>query len=185
ARALDKVGAQVEDFVGGIATLGDRLGPLVWQFDTGTRLQPASFEAFLDLLPRQVDGRALRHVLDVRDPDFFTPALLSMVRQRGMATVFSDSDDYPRFADLSGGLVYARVMRASQALPQGYTGKALDAWAQRVEAWAAGEDIPALPHLEAPQPKGPAREVFLFFIAGDKERNPSAAMALLQRLGAR
>src|SRR5690606_20491327 len=38
SRALARTGAQVEDFIGGIATLGDRLGPLVWQFDAGTRI---------------------------------------------------------------------------------------------------------------------------------------------------
>jgi uncharacterized protein YecE (DUF72 family) len=185
ARALDKVGAQVEDFVGGIAELGERLGPLVWQFDAGTRLQRASFEAFLDLLPKQVGNRRLRHVLDVRDPDFVNPELLAMVRRRGMATVFSDSDDYPSFADLSGDLVYARVMRARAALPNGYTDAELDRWARHAQAWAAGEDVPSLPHLEAPQAKSTPREVFLYFIAADKERNPCAAMALLERLGLR
>src|SRR5688572_6111684 len=39
SRALDKTGPQIEDFVGGIAELGDRLGPLVWQFDRGQRLE--------------------------------------------------------------------------------------------------------------------------------------------------
>ncbi|RXR05373.1 DUF72 domain-containing protein [Pseudoxanthomonas composti] len=185
ARALDKVGAQVEDFVGGIAELGDRLGPLVWQFDAGTRLQRAPFEAFLDLLPARAGGRRLRHVLDVRDADFFDAQLLHMVRQRGMATVFSDSDEYPSFADLSGELVYARLMRARSALPNGYTDADLDRWAKHVRAWADGQDVPALPHLEAPQAKAAPREVFLFFIAADKERNPAAAMALLQRLGLR
>src|SRR5688572_4748118 len=39
SKTLAKTGPQVEDFVGGIASLGDRLGPIVWQFDQGPPLQ--------------------------------------------------------------------------------------------------------------------------------------------------
>ena len=70
SRVLAKTGAQVEDFLGGIVELGDRLGPVVWQFDRGQRIERGDFTAFLEVLPREVDGRRLRHVLDVRDPAF-------------------------------------------------------------------------------------------------------------------
>ena len=50
AKSLAKTGPQVEDFVGGIAGLGDKLGPLVWQFDAGIELQRDAFEAFCALL---------------------------------------------------------------------------------------------------------------------------------------
>ena len=53
SRALARTGPQVEDFVGGIAALGDALGPLLWQFDTGLTLERTSFEAFCELLPRE------------------------------------------------------------------------------------------------------------------------------------
>lgn len=60
ARALAKTGAQIDDFIDGIATLGDRLGPLVWQFDAGTRIDRDAFAAFLGLLPGEAEGRRLR-----------------------------------------------------------------------------------------------------------------------------
>lgn len=44
SRTLAGTGAQVEDFIGGIAELGDTLGPLVWQFEQGHRLQPDDLE---------------------------------------------------------------------------------------------------------------------------------------------
>src|SRR3546814_8662614 len=69
SKVLAKAGVQVEDFIGGIVELGDRLGPLVWQFDRGTKIDADDFAAFLGLLPKKAGGRALRHVLDVRDPD--------------------------------------------------------------------------------------------------------------------
>lgn len=70
ARMLTKTGPQIEDFVGGIAELDAKLGPLVWQFDAGLKLERDSFAAFCELLPRAANGRPLRHVLDVRDPPF-------------------------------------------------------------------------------------------------------------------
>ena len=84
SRQLAATGAQVEDFIGGIATLQDRLGPLVWQFDAGTRVDHAALDAFLALLPRKVDGRALRHVLDVRDPRAVDAGLVALARQHGV-----------------------------------------------------------------------------------------------------
>lgn len=181
ARRLAGTRAQVEDFVGGIASLGDRLGPLVWQFEAGTRIDPEDFAAFLDLLPARAGGTALRHVLDVRDPAFASPPLLALARRHGVGTVFSVSDTYPSFADLTTDLVYARVIGSRAELPLGYPPAELDAWAQRVRRWRAGEDPADLPHLDATAGPMP-REVFVFFIAAAKERNPHAAMALLERL---
>ena len=80
SRSLAKTGPQVEDFVYGIAELGDKLGPLVWQFDAGLKLEREAFSAFCELLPREADGRALRHVLDVRDAAFVDADYLALAR---------------------------------------------------------------------------------------------------------
>jgi uncharacterized protein YecE (DUF72 family) len=185
SRSLATTGPQIEDFVGGIGTLGAKLGPIVWQFDAGLRLERRSFGAFLDLLPRECDGRALRHVLDVRDRDFVDAGFLAMCRGHAMATVFTDSGDHPSFADLTANFVYARLMRSRTDVATGYTGDELRAWARRCREWSAGGEPDDLPHVDASQhaPRQP-RDVFAFFISAAKERNPSAAMALLRQLGA-
>ncbi len=183
SRALAKTGPQVEDFVGGIAELGDRLGPLVWQFDRGIRLQHDAFEAFLALLPESAGGRALRHVVDVRDPQFVDADFIALCRRRGVATVFTDSDEHPSFADLTADFVYARLMRARASVPTGYPAAELDAWAGRARAWARGGEPDDLPRLAAgPAPAAKRRDVFVYFISAAKARNPAAAMALAQRL---
>ncbi|MBJ6980026.1 DUF72 domain-containing protein [Luteimonas sp. MC1895] len=183
SRALDRTGTQVADFIGGIAGLGDRLGPLVWQFDRGPRLDRDRFAAFLELLPREVAGRPLRHVLDVRDPDFVDADYVALARRHGMATVFTDSDEHPSFADVTAGFVYARLMRARTGLAAGYTGPELTRWAARARAWASGGEPDDLPRIAPPaDTDGAPREVFVFFISAAKERNPAAAMALHARL---
>ncbi|MGY1529278.1 DUF72 domain-containing protein [Luteimonas sp. A649] len=179
SRTLARTGPQVEDFIGGIVELGDRLGPLVWQFDRGTRIDRDDFTAFLALLPRESGGRRLRHVLDVRDPAFVDAGYIALAREYGMATVFTDSDEHPSFADVTADFVYARLMRSRAGIATGYPEPELARWAERARAWASGREPGDLPRITPPDasPAGP-REVFIFFISAAKERNPAAAMAL-------
>lgn len=174
----------VERFVhSGIAELGPKLGPIVWQFAPTKTFDADDFGAFLELLPERVDGLALRHVLDVRHPSFLCEDYLRLARRHRAATVYTDSDDYPSMADCTADFVYARLMRASAGFKAGYAPKALDAWAARLQAWAGGAQPADLPR--AGEPAGAAaqpRDVYAFFINGAKERAPAAARALIERL---
>jgi uncharacterized protein YecE (DUF72 family) len=185
-RVLAEAGESITRFVeSGISELGRKLGPIVWQFMPGKVFEAQDFEAFLALLPTQVDGRALRHVVDVRHESFMDPAYLALARRYRVATVFTDADKFPSFADPTGDIVYARLMMSEAGLATGYAEAALDAWAERARRWAAGETPEDLPALEAPPAPVRSREVFIYFINGAKEKAPAAAMALLARLGFR
>ena len=184
SRSLAKTGPQVEDFVYGIAELGDKLGPLVWQFDAGLKLERESFAAFCELLPREADGRALRHVLDVRDAAFVDADYLALARRHGFATVFTDSPDHPSYADVTAGFVYARLMRSRSDVATGYPDDELAAWARRARRWTQGAEPDDLPKIGTEAAPAQPREVFVYFISAAKERNPAAAMALLRELGA-
>jgi uncharacterized protein YecE (DUF72 family) len=182
-RVLADAGATINAFVhGGIAELGDRLGPINWQFTKGRQFEHDDFAAFLDLLPRELDGKALRHVLEVRDRSFLCEDYLALARSHRVASVFTDSTEYPSFADVTGDFVYARLMGTQAKIESGYTAPALDAWARRAREWAAGNEPVDLARIGAPMPTGKPRDVFLYFISGAKERNPAAAMALLSHL---
>jgi uncharacterized protein YecE (DUF72 family) len=158
----------IERFVGsGIAELGDKLGPIVWQFMPTKRFEPDDFEAFLRLLPARAGQRPLRHVLDVRHESFACPEYLALARRHGCTTVHTDAPQFPAIADASSDLAYVRLMRSSADCPTGYPPAALDAWAQGARQWTA----PA-----------PTREAFVFFINGAKERAPAAALDLIRRL---
>jgi uncharacterized protein YecE (DUF72 family) len=167
-RVLAGAAESIERFTGsGISELGSKLGPIVWQFMPAKQFDPADFEAFLSLLPAQVDGRPLRHVLDVRHESFDSPAYLQLARRYGCTTVHADSDKFPSIADAHGDLAYIRLMRSAPGCATGYPREALDQWAQGARAWTA---------------QGPAREAFIFFINGAKERAPAAALELIRRL---
>ena len=182
-KALASAGETVERFVfGGLAELGDRLGPINWQLPATKRFERDDLAAFFDLLPRELDGVPLRHVIEVRHASFADPAYVELARSRNVATVFTDSPDYPSFADVTADFVYARLRCAESAIPTGYAPTALDAWARRAREWMRGGDPQDLPRVADARPGAAGRDVFVYFINGAKERAPAAAMALLDRL---
>jgi len=190
-RVLAEAGESVARFVNsGITELAHKLGPIVWQFAPTKHFDPVDFEAFLALLPAQAGGLALRHVLDVRHESFKCAEYLALARRHHAATVFTDSDDHPAFADLTGSFVYARMMRTDATLPEGCTPQTFDQLAACAQAWHAGLEPAGVPRVQpAPAPAtareeaaAPPRDVFMYFIGGAKEKAPAAAMALLRRL---
>lgn len=168
----------------GLAELGPKLGPIVWQFAPTKQFDADDFGAFLELLPDKLDGLPLRHALDVRHASFACEEYIELARRHHAATVYTDSDDYPAIADRTADFVYARLMRASPAFKAGYAPKALDAWAERLRAWARGADPADLPRVqERPAAAGSRQpDVFAYFINGAKERAPAAARAMIERL---
>ena len=187
ARRLAGVGRLVNDFVsGGLAELGDRLGPILWQFSPSRQFDRDDFSALLDLLPRKLEGRPLRHVLEVRNASFLCEDYLQLARTHRLPSVFTDSTEYPSFADLTGDFVYARLMGSQSSIANGYTGTSLDKWADACAPVGRRRRPAELPHVAASAAnKGKnaqSRDVYIYFISAAKERNPAAAMALLQRL---
>lgn len=184
-KLLASAGESIERFVSsGIAELGAKLGPIVWQFATSKRFEPDDFEGFLSLLPQAVEGRPLRHVVEARHASFMSALYLRLARKYKAATVFTDSADYPSFADTTGDFIYARLMRAEATHECGYAGAAPEAIADCSRAWSRGEEPIVLPRVEQEPPAAAPRDVYVFFINGAKERAPAAAMALIERLGA-
>lgn len=184
-KVLGDAGEGIERFCGqGIAELGDKLGPILWQFMGTKKFDPDDFGAFLKLLPRQAEGVPLRHALEVRHESFRDPAFVAMARDHGAAIVFADSAKYPALADLTGDFVYARLQQAREEVPTGYDEGELDRWAGVAREWAAGGAPAGLPYVEAPSARAEPRDVFLFMINGAKVRAPAAAEALIARLQA-
>ena len=183
--ALENAANAIKRFVfAGLAELGDRLGPISWQFAANRAFSRDYFAGFLDLLPAELNGRPLRHVLEVRHESFMSVEYLALMRERNLPSVFTDSTEYPSFADLTGDFIYARLMRSESSVATGYSADALDDWAKRAQIWANGEQPPDLPRVESSQKIAEKpRDVFMYFISAAKERNPAAAMALIKRIG--
>ena len=166
----------------GLTELGAKLGPILWQFPPTRKFEAEAMEGFLAMLPSSHGGVGLRHVVEARHPSFGDPAWIALLRRFGVAHAIVERDDSP-LGDVTADFVYARLERNDDAAPEGYAEDALDRWAARLRAWAAGRRVDDLRCSAPPETgKPPARDCFAFFISGDKVRAPDAAMAMLARL---
>ncbi len=178
-RVLAEAGESIARFFQqGIAELGEKLGPILWQFAPTKRFDPDDFAAFLALLPATSAGLPLRHALEVRHESFACPQFVALARQHGAAIVLADHGQYPQIADATAAFIYARLMRTEEAIATGYTPEALASWATIARAWRDGETPPGLAYVAPPEPAAAPRDGYLYLIGGAKVRAPAAAMAL-------
>jgi uncharacterized protein YecE (DUF72 family) len=152
-------------FASGLLDLGPKLGPILWQFAATKQFDAVDLAAFLKLLPHELGGQRLRHVIEARHKSFVAPECIDLLREHGVALARVDDAHYPEFAETTADFLYLRLRRCSEAEPAGYPPDALDHWAEQAKGWAAE-----------------GRDVFLYFINGAKVRAPGAAQALIRGL---
>lgn len=169
-------------FASGVLELKDKLGPINWQFMATKIFDRDDFGAFLRLLPSRVDGRLIRHAVEVRHESFAVPEFVALLRDHDVAVIVAGDAKHPQIADVTAPFVYARVMGTEEDKPEGYSPKALDAWAKRAHDWSLGRDAAGLERVAGAGHPAP-RDVHLYVIGGAKVRNPAAAMALADRIG--
>jgi uncharacterized protein YecE (DUF72 family) len=165
-KVLATAGESIEKFLmSGVVELKDKLGPINWQFMATKKFDPEDFGAFLKLLPKSVEGRTLRHAVEVRNESFQTPEFYDLARQHEVAIIHAGDSKFIEIEQATAPFAYVRIMGTREDEPKGYTDLELDAWAQRAQGWAAD-----------------GRDVFFYVISGAKQHNPAAAMALIERL---
>jgi uncharacterized protein YecE (DUF72 family) len=149
----------------GLARLGAKLGAINWQLPPNMPFDAEDLGAFLATLPRKLEGRALRHALEVRHSSFDCEEFMALAREHQVAIVEAGDSEYPRIQARTASFSYLRLMGTKASAPKGYAPAALARWRERAQELARDGDV------------------FLYFISGAKERNPQAALALLAALG--
>lgn len=183
-RVLADAGDSIARFFdSGPTALGDKLGPLLWQFAPTKKFDEADFGAFLELLPQKRDGISLRHAIEVRHPSFCTKSFITLLRRFGMQAVFADHATYPAIPDITGDFVYLRLQKGKDSVKTGYAPKAIGTWAERAQTWAQGGIPDDLEPIAPTRIKKQPRDVFVYFIHEGKVRAPAAAQAFIKRLG--
>jgi uncharacterized protein YecE (DUF72 family) len=182
-KVLASAGPSIERFLsGGVMELGQKLGPINWQFLPAKKFEPDDFKAFLELLPPHAGGRKLRHVVEVRHESFRSAEFVALLREYGIAAVTAGDSSHPQIADATAPFIYARIMGTQATQKLGYADAALELWAARAKAWASGKKPPGLDAISTPHARDTPRDVYLYVISGHKVSNPAAAMALIERL---
>ena len=196
-------------FASGVLRLGEKLGPILWQFPERFPADLDRFARFLEALPKssdeaaeiakrhdhRLDGRAwteagvsvpLRHAFEIRHPGLLGPELVALLREHGAALVFADTAGrWPYAEDVTADFVYVRLHGAEQLYASGYTDEQLDWWAARIREWRRGCQ-PADASCVSPgaPPRASARDVYVYFDNDAKVHAPFDAMRLIERLAA-
>ena len=193
-------------FASGLFELGAKLGPILWQFPPQFGFDAGRIQAFFDLLPRdgaeasklarrhdkRVTGRArvaidpstrFRHAMEVRHESFADPAFIALLRRNNVALVVADTAGrWPLMEDVTADFVYVRLHGDKELYVSGYTPKAIDRWAERVEAWQRGGQVAGAHTVADDRPPRRKRDVYVYFDNDAKVYAPRDAQRLARRL---
>lgn len=191
----------------GLFNLREKLGPILWQFPPSMPYDENLFEAFLSLLPHDTEAalalarqreprmkgrtrlaidvaRPLRHAVEIRNRSFEHPAFMDQLRRHGVALVVADTaGKWPYWEDVTADFVYMRLHGDKELYASGYGDAALDRWARRIRAWAAGKEPRHVKRIGGPASPAPERDIYCYFDNDIKVKAPADARRLLGKLG--
>lgn len=191
-------------FGSGVLRLGDKFGPLLWQFAPQMRFDRARFETFFRLLPRSHREAAammrkhadrmredpgfrvkkdapLRHCVEIRDESFAVPEFIELLREYNIGLVVADTVEWPLLMDVTSDFVYCRLHGSEQLYTSGYEDVALNEWAQKVVRWARGQQAEGRCAHGTSACITP-RDVYVYFDNDAKVRAPFDALGLRERV---
>jgi len=208
-RRLDDVRVPLANFLAsGLAELGPKLGPLLWQLPPSFAFDGGRVEAFLAMLPADADAATrlarahdskiksarvtfgaqhrLQHEMEVRHESFVDPAFIALLRKYRVAFVIADTAGrWPEYDDVTADFVYLRLHGADALYESGYSEIQLDRYAQRIGCWARGsEPTDARRIADRPAPKRARRDVWCYFDNTAKIEAPGNAARLAAKVAA-
>ena len=209
-KRLREVGAPLANFfASGVLALGEKLGPILWQFPANFKFDPDLLEAFFKLLPRDTKSavklakkhddrlsgdrvhakcsvdQPIRYAMEIRSPTFEAPAFIALLRKHNIALVAADAaGEFPFLEDVTADFMYLRLHGAEELYASGYRDDDIAGWAKKIRAWSTGKEPVGAKRVAAPLKKHPkSRDVFCVFDNTMKDRAPFNAIRLAQNLG--
>jgi uncharacterized protein YecE (DUF72 family) len=151
-KRLKDAGSEVAYFFEVASTLGDRLGPALFQLPPNLKKDLPRLTDFLALLPE-----SSRAAFEFRHASWFEDDVFEALRTRGAALCIAEDEELATPAVATAPWGYLRLRR------QDYDEAAVDAWAEKIrgQAWD---------------------EAFVFFKHEDAGSGPRLAAELLKRL---
>lgn len=197
--------AMANFFASGLLLLGEKLGPILWQFPPNFAFDADRFEAILCSLPRDTEEaaavackhdarittpcttpekrRRLRHAIEIRHASFCDSSFIRLLRKHRIALVMSDSvADWPYAEDITSDFAYIRLHGTETLYGGKYGDAALNRWAARIKLWSAGsEPADARRILDRPARRRAGRDVYCYFDNDIKVQAPFDAQRLMRR----
>jgi uncharacterized protein YecE (DUF72 family) len=144
-----------------VATLGDKLGPILFQLPPHWKPNIERLEGFLRALPQ---GR--RYAFEFRDPSWFGKQTEDALAERGAAFCIYDFEGRQSPRSVTSDFVYVRLHGPDGAYTGSYGQEALTDWAESFSNWA-----------------GEGKEVYCYFDNDEKGYAAENALKLKEMLG--
>ena len=152
---LRNCGDLVGALCGVAATLGDKLGALLFQLPPNFKKDLAVFDAFLEELPPKVCA-----AFEFRHPSWLDDEVRERLAARDLALCVADSETLSTPVNVTAGYAYFRLR------DEGYTPDDIARWADTIARETAA-----------------CHDVFVYFKHEEEGKGPEFARLLMQKLG--
>ncbi len=152
---LKNTGELVGSFCRVAATLGPKLGSLLFQLPPNLKKDISLFDDFLATLPPRVCA-----AFEFRNPSWFDDDLWQRLSSHNLALCVSDSEKLSAPVKVTADYAYFRLR------DEGYSAADIARWADTISRETAG-----------------CKEVFVYFKHEEEGKGPELARLLMQRLG--
>jgi uncharacterized protein YecE (DUF72 family) len=124
------------------ASLGHRLGPVLYQLPATMTRDLPRLDTFLAALPRQLKRHPLQHVMEFRDRSWYVDEVFTLLERRGVALCLHDKRGSRIVQPFVGPCAYVRFHGTSGEYRGSYSKRQLDGWAGRLaEQWKDGRPV--------------------------------------------
>jgi uncharacterized protein YecE (DUF72 family) len=162
-KRLKDAGEAVSYFFGVATTLGDRLGPTLFQLPPNLKKDLPRLQEFLALLPP-----ASRSAFEFRHESWFEPDVIDALRSAGAALCWAEDEALATPPESTAGWGYLRLRRPD------YGEAELAAWADRIRAQPWSEAYVFFKHEDEGTGPRLAETMKALFAAGESPREPPA-----------
>ncbi len=152
---LREVGPTVRQFVDVAATLGPKLGALLFQLPPNLKADLGLFDAFLETLPPNAPA-----AFEFRHPSWLVPDVFDRLRARRLALCVADSATMSTPVEVTGSVAYFRLR------DEGYSHDDIRRWAEVIRERTTT-----------------CRDVYVYFKHEEEGKGPEFARLLMDALG--
>ena len=129
--SLDLFYSRIRPLVG-----SPKVGPMLWQLPATFQRDDERLAQALAQLPRG------RHCFEFRHESWFAPEVYELLRRHEVALVIGDTPKRPfQSHELTADWTFIRFHEGTRGRFSNYSESELEEWAQRIERWAASDDV--------------------------------------------
>jgi uncharacterized protein YecE (DUF72 family) len=120
----------VHSFTNRVKTLGEKLGPILFQLPPRWHVNAERLEAFLQQLPGE-----FRFTFEFRDPSWFDERVYALLEEHGVAFCIYDFDRRLSPKKVTADFVYIRLHGPEGPYQGQYTAQQLAGWTGAISTW--------------------------------------------------